>query len=72
MVIYTPTLRTNLEHFSEFILYLNDILFQSLGGYDSNASNNVQIGAEMKKLWPFENNYTKLKGHFEIISKFNL
>ena len=26
----------------------------------------------MKKLWLFEDNYTKLKGHFEIISKFNL
>ena len=32
----------------------------------------MQIGAKMKKLWPFENNCTKLEGHFEMISKFNL
>ena len=37
-----------------------------LGGYESNASNSVQIGVEMKKLWLFENNCTKLKGHFKI------
>ena len=40
--------------------------------WKSNASNGLQIGAEMKKLWPFENNCTKLKSHFEMISKFNL
>ena len=38
----------------------------------SNVSNSVQIKAEMKKLWSFEDNYAKLKGRFEIISKFNL
>ena len=35
--------------------------FRSLRSQESNASNGVQIGAEMKKLWPFEDNCTKLK-----------
>ena len=34
--------------------------FRSLGSQESNASNNVRIRAEKKKLWPFEDNYTKL------------
>ena len=42
------------------------------GSQKSNTSNVLQIGAEMKKLWPFENNCTKLDGHFKMISKFNL
>ena len=46
--------------------------FRSLVSQESNASNGLQIGAEMKKLWPFEDNCTKLEGHFEMISKFNL
>ena len=46
--------------------------FWSSGSQESNASNGVQIGAEMKKLWPFADNCTKLEGHFEMISKFNL
>ena len=69
VVTYTLTLRKNLEYFPNFIL---DILFQSLGSQESNASNSVRIGAEMKKLWPFEDNYAKLKGHFKMILKFNL
>ena len=32
----------------------------------------MQIGAKTKKLWPFEDNYSELKTHFEMISKFNL
>ena len=65
VVTYTLNLRKNLEHFLESIL---DILyiFQILGSQESNASNSVQIGVEMKKLWPFEDNYAKLKDHFEI------
>ena len=47
-------------------------IYRFLGCYESNASNSVKIRAEMKKLWPFENNCTKLKGHFKMISKFNL
>ena len=38
--------------------------FRSLRSQESNASNGVQIGAEMKKLWPLEDNCTKLKDNF--------
>ena len=48
------------------------ISFRSSRSQESNASNDVQIKIEMNKLWPFEDNYAKLKGHFEMISKFNL
>ena len=34
--------------------------FRSSGIQESNALNGVQIGAEMKKLWPFEDNRIKL------------
>ena len=63
---YTLTLRINLEHFLESIL---DILyiFRRSKSQKSNVSNGMQIRVEMKKLWPFEDNCTKLKGHFEII-----
>ena len=40
------------------------IPFQSLGSQESNASNRSQIRAEMKKLWPLEDNRTKLKDNF--------
>ena len=40
------------------------MLFRSLGSQESNASNGVQIGAEMKKLWPFEDNRAKLSENF--------
>ena len=40
------------------------IPFQRSGSQKSNALNGVQIGAEMKKLWPFEDNRTKLKDNF--------
>ena len=36
------------------------ISFQSLGIQESNASNDVQIRVETKKLWPFEYNCAKL------------
>ena len=38
--------------------------FQISGSQESNASNGMQIGAEMKKLWLLEANRTKLKGNF--------
>ena len=38
--------------------------FLSLGSQESNALNGAQIRAEMKKLWPLEDNLTKLKGNF--------
>ena len=47
------------------------ISFWSLGSQESVSSNRVQIRAKMK-LWPFEYNYTKLKGHFKMILKSNL
>ena len=56
----------------ESIIYILYILFRSSGSQESNSLNGLQIGAEMKKLWLFEDNCTKLKGHFEMISKFNL
>ena len=35
-----------------------------MGSQESNASNSAQIRAKMKKLWPLEDNRTKLKGNF--------
>ena len=46
--------------------YTRYISFWSLGSRESNASNGVQFGAEMKKLWPIEGNYTKLKRNFAL------
>ena len=71
VVTYTLNLRINLEYFLKSILGIL-LSFRNSGSQKSNTSNNVQIGAEMKKLWPFEDNFTKLKDHFEMISKFNL
>ena len=44
--------------------YTYYILFRSLGSQESNTSNGVQIRDEMKKLWPLEDNRTKLKDNF--------
>ena len=63
MVLYTLILRTNLEQFLESIVYILYI-FRSLGSQESNTSNGVQIEAKMKKLWPLEDNHTKLKDNF--------
>ena len=41
--------------------------FWSLGSQESNTSNGMWIGAEMKKLWPFEANHTKLKANFAVV-----
>ena len=38
--------------------------FRSSGSQESNTSNGAQIKAEMKKLWPLEDNRTKLKDNF--------
>ena len=35
-------------------------LFRRSGSQESNASNSVRIGVETKKLWPFEDEHTKL------------
>ena len=42
------------------------ISFRSSGSQESNASNNVQFEAEMKKLWPIEGNCAKLKKNFAL------
>ena len=39
------------------------MLFRSSGIQESNSSNGVQIRVETKKLWPFEDDYTKLNGN---------
>ena len=65
MVTYTLSLRTILEILLESILYII-YFFLISGSQESNASNGLQIRAEMKKLCPFEDNCTKLEGHFEI------
>ena len=44
--------------------YVYYMLFRILGSQESNALNSVQIRAEMKKLWPLEDNHAKLKGNF--------
>ena len=36
------------------------ILFQRWGSQESNASNRVRFGAEMRKIWPSEDNCSKL------------
>ena len=54
--------------------YAYYISFWSSGSQESNASNSVQIGVEMKKLWPLEDNHAKLKDNFASceITKVNL
>ena len=42
------------------------ISFLISGSQESNASNGVQFGAEMKKLWPIEGNCAKLKRNFAL------
>ena len=49
---------------SPFFIYY--ISFRSSGIQESNASNSVQFGAEMRKLWPIERNCTKLKRNFAL------
>ena len=40
------------------------IPFQSSGSQESNASNRVRFGAEMRKIWPSEGNCIKLRDNF--------
>ena len=56
--------KANLEHFLESNSYM--LYIRSSGSQESNASNGVQIGVEMKKLWPFEDNCTKLAYKFNL------
>ena len=58
------------SHFSHFWstswspIYACYMSFESLGSQQSNASNRVQFGAEMRKLQPLEDNCSKLKEGF--------
>ena len=40
------------------------IPFQSSGSQESNASNHVRFGAEMRKIWPSQDNCIQLKDKF--------
>ena len=40
------------------------IPFQSSGSQESNASNRVQFGAKIRKIWPLEDNCIKLSANF--------
>ena len=44
------------------------IPFQSLGSQESNASNRVQFGAEMRKIWPSEDNYIMSNDQFRKVN----
>ena len=59
--------RANTRHISSTSwnpFYTYYISFWSLGSRESNTLNGMQIEAEMKKLWPLEDNWTKLKDNF--------
>ena len=40
------------------------IPFQSSESQESNSSNHVRVGAEMRKIWPLEDNCIKLRDNF--------
>ena len=42
------------------------ISFLISGSQESNASNGVQFRAKMRKLWPFEGNYIKMRRNFAL------
>ena len=44
--------------------YTYYIPFRSSGSQESKASNDVQIGVEMKKLWSLQENWIELSGNF--------
>ena len=46
------------------LFYVYYMSFRSSGSQKCNALNGAQIRAEMKKLWPLEDNRTKLKDNF--------
>ena len=58
------TLKKILEYFLKSILGNLYIFFRSFGSSKSNALNGVQIGAEMKKLWSFEDSYADFEEQF--------
>ena len=49
---------------SQSPFYTYYISFRSSGSQESNSLNSVQIRTEIKKLWPLEDNRTKLKDNF--------
>ena len=53
------------------LFYSYYMLFRSSGSQESNTLNGVWIGAERKKLWPFEDNRTKLSENFTAQSLFH-
>ncbi|RVW70711.1 hypothetical protein CK203_062023 [Vitis vinifera] len=48
----------------EFSMKYDACKNRSYGSQESNASNGVQIGVEMKKLWSLQENWTELSGNF--------
>ena len=44
--------------------------FQILGSQESIASNGAQFGVETKKLWPFEDDCTKMNGNVAAVPHF--
>ena len=51
-------------------IYACYMSFQILGSHQSNASNGVQFGAEMKELHPLEAEYCKLKANFAALRSY--
>ena len=50
--------------------YAYHISFQILGSQESSASNGMLFGGEMKKLWPFKDEHTKLSENFAAAPPF--
>ena len=57
--------KENLEHFLESNFYMLYII-SNLRSQESNTLNGVQFGAETRKLWPFEGDYTKQRRNFSL------
>ena len=57
--------KKNLEHFLESNFYMLYII-SNLRSQESNTLNGVQFGAETRKLWPFEGDYTKQRRNFSL------
>ena len=47
-------------------VHLKHTIYHFYGNSRVQRFNGVQIRVEIKKLWPFEDNYAKLKDHFKI------
>ena len=50
--------------------YAYHISFQILGSQESSTSNGMRFGGEMKKLWPFKDERTKLSDNFTAETPF--